>query len=290
MEKVDLRSLIVSNQISKSDSSNVFLLRDGSILKIFSQLSQLMYTMAGISLEGKIITAKKIVNVPEIVVPKSAVYDGKRFVGYITDYIEGINFNDWDDNLSLDQRCDLLMYAEIYKKIEDIVKRGNAKKIIFPDLLTCDNIIFTADGSVRFIDYDGLQIGNYNSVAISTTLGDESEYMNPKYCSSPLHFTQNLDKASLIYFYFISALGIGLFNVGKLDPRTGKPITLDDVFEVINLDDDDIKHKVWKCFQKNCINSFLGDDVFRIAEKYTMACMPIEVGGQLQFLKRLKRK
>ena len=69
-----------------------------------------------------------------------------------------------------------------------------------------------------------------------------------------------------------------------------RPFTIDDIFNIIGLDDDDIKHKVWQCFQKECPNSFLGDDVYKIADKYNMTCRPIMVNGKEQFIKRLERK
>ena len=56
----------------------------------------------------------------------------------------------------------------------------------------------------------------------------------------------------------------------------GKSVTIfwrsgfDTIFEAINLDDQDVCHKVWKLFQENEENEFLRDDVFRIAEKYDM--------------------
>lgn len=39
---------------------------------------------------------------------------------------------------------------------------------------------------------------------------------------------------------------------------------------MINLDDPDICHKVWKLFQEKEDNEFLRDDVFKIAEKYNV--------------------
>ena len=290
MEKVDYNSLYIKSKIGESETSNVYMLSDGSVLKIFSDISKLMYLMAGISLEQKIITATPIQNVEEILIPSKAVYNNDTFSGYISEYVEGKSFNEWEDELTLEQRTDLYMYGQMHSLVEGIVKRANGKKIIMPDLLTCDNIIITNDGKIRIIDYDGLQIGKYKAVSMSTALGDPDMYNIPKYMRSLLDFTHNLDKKSLIFLYFLTVFNINLLYVGQKHPATGRIITLDDIFNSLGLDDDDFKQKVWKVFQKECPNSFLGEDVFRLAEKYNMSVRKIEIAGQTQYIKKLVRK
>lgn len=290
MEKVQLNSLKTVKLISNREASFVYLLSDGSVLKIFSSITNLYYKEFGFDLEGKILNSKQIDNVPEIVIPNSAVYRGSEFIGYTTKYIDGINYGQWDARLSMDERCNLLMYANVYSKIEDIIKRANEKNIVFPDLLTVENIIFTKDNEIKFIDYDGLQIDEYNGISISKALGEQKLHFIPKYERGRLHFTNNLDMKSLIFLYFITTFNISLFNIGKINRETLKPITVDDIFEMIGLDDDDIKHKVWLCFKDECPNVFLGDDVFKIAENYNMTCYPYNYGGKTKYIKRLERK
>lgn len=289
MKKISFYDLEIDKLISQSESSQVYRLQDGSVLKIFSELNKLYNSIVGINLEEKIISAEKIENVPEIIIPSAGVYSGSSFIGYTNEYVQGINYGQWDDELTLKQRTDLGMYAKMHSNLEDIVRRANGKKIIMPDLLTCDNIIITNNGKLKIIDYDGLQIGKFRSVSMSTSLGNQGQYEIPKYKQDKL-FTHNLDKKSLILLYFLQAFNINLENIGRIDPKTGKPITLDDIFELICLDDDDVKQKVWKCYQKDCPNEFLGDDVFKIAEKYDMVVYPILYNNQQQFIKRLYRK
>ena len=45
---------------------------------------------------------------------------------------------------------------------------------------------------------------------------------------------------------------------------------LDLIERQTNLNDPDIMHKIWKLFQEKEENEYLGDDVFRIAEKYNL--------------------
>ena len=217
MEKVQLNSLKTVKLISNREASFVYLLSDGSVLKIFSSITNLYYKEFGFDLEGKILNSKPIDNVPEIVIPNSAVYRGSEFIGYTTKYIDGINYGEWDARLSMDERCDLTMYANVYSKIEDIVKRANEKNIVFPDLLTVENMIFTKDNEIKFIDYDGLQIDDYNGISISKALGEPKIHFIPKYERGRLHFTNNLDIKSLVFLYFITAFNISLANIGKIN-------------------------------------------------------------------------
>ena len=142
-------------------------------------------------------------------------------------------------------------------------------------------------GNVQFIDYDGLQIGGHRALSISTSLGDPTKLINTKYGTSDLFFTKELDKKSSIILYFLTAFNVNLNTVGIINPDTGTPITLDDVFEIIKLDDPDVCHKVWKTFQDDQQNEFLGDDVFRLADKYDVKILAV-VGDQ--YVKELVKK
>lgn len=57
---------------------------------------------------------------------------------------------------------------------------------------------------------------------------------------------------------------------------------------MINLDDPDICHKVWKLFQEKEENEFLRDDVFKIAEKYNTEIIAQRNDGV--YIKRLVKK
>lgn len=47
-------------------------------------------------------------------------------------------------------------------------------------------------------------------------------------------------------------------------------VTLDEIFSIINLNDSDIQQKVWKLFQPEIANEFLGNDLYKLAEKYKL--------------------
>lgn len=286
MEKVILRDLHIKEQIHSGDTSTVYELSDGKILKIFTPLSLFLYDRWGIKIEKKIVSARPIVNVPEIIVPESAVYSNGSFCGYISKKADGIDYNEYDNRLSLADRSNLKLYADDHAKLESIVKRGNEAGIVFPDLCTCDNIFVDKDRNMSLIDYDGLQVGNFMMPILSTSLGEQDQYHSSKYYRNGL-FTPELDKKSLIILYFLTAFNVNLNMVGTVNTATNYEVTLDFVFESIGLDDYDIQDKVWKCLQSKYQNEFLGDDVYHIANYYDMITVPI---SNNQCIKRLIRK
>ena len=277
MEKIDFKRLNIETVLGDNDFNSVFLLSDGSVLKLFKH----DILIQSLRLEQKILTSKPIFNVPEIVVPNRAVYLSDKFVGYTMDRVDGIDYNTRDNRYSLSDRADLNMYATIYSKLEDVVKRANKEGMIFPDLCTCDNIFIDKNGNYKLIDYDGIQIGNFITPFLSTSLGDDLQYEIPKYSKKTHLFTSELDKKSLIILYFLST-----FNVNLETININKNITLDYIFNCINLKDDDIKHKVWKCYQPNLANEFLGDSVFKLAEEKDMLIKPCGPA----YIKRLVKK
>ena len=146
------------------------------------------------------------------------------------------------------------------------------KDIVFPDLCTTENI-FVNGNKVSFIDYDGLQIGSHISSSISSLLGDQKKILIPKYydANSQL-FKANLDKKSLIILYFITVFNIDLSH--SIDLNNVNDSDFLQLFETLNLEDQDIQEKIWKAFQPTGNNDFLGDDVFKIAEKYKLTNSP----------------
>lgn len=256
-------------KISVSDTSDVYRLGNGSVLKLFQPEVIMLSKLVGVDIEGKILAAKPIKSSPEILVPTSAIYDDSRnFIGYTMPMAKGVDYNKIEENLTYSQREDLGRYGRIHNKLESIIKKN--QNIVFPDFCTCDNIFIDDKENIKFIDYDGLQVDKFKSLSTSTSLGDFNSYNNSKYIDNSGLFTKELDKKSLIILYFLSAFNINLNRVGSRIPGTSVDVTLDMVFEYINLDDPDICHKVWKLFNDKENNEYLGDDVFNLADKYEM--------------------
>ena len=289
MKIVDIKNINLNQmkKLSVSENASTYKLGNGSILKIFNPYIFSVAKLVDIDIERKILDAKPIKSTPEILVPSKAVYSGSEFVGYTMPMAKGVDYNVVEQNLTYDQRIDLERYARIHKKLESIIKRN--PDIVFPDFCTCDNIFIDDNENIKLIDYDGLQVGKHKSFSTSTSLGNIENYCNDKYMKELGFFTKELDKKSLIILYFLSAFNIDLNKVGTKWPGTEYYITLDTIFSVLNLDDDDFCHKVWKLFNDSESNEYLGDDVFRIAENYNMNVDRNIHNGNI-YLKKLVRK
>lgn len=276
--------------ISKTEKSCVYLDGKGNVIKIFNPLLLGFLKECGEDKEKKILLAKNLDNVKEILIPDAALYNYKGdFLGYRMPEAKGIDYNTFDISRSYNAVRDLHAFSEQYLKMEDVVKRAHKENIIMPDFCTFDNLYIDEDGNLQFVDYDGLQIGDLVASSMSTTLGSDDLYMNPKYFDDKKHlFTENLDIKSLIYSYFLHCFNIRLDRVGMQIPGTKKTITLDYIFYYINLYDNDFQHKVWKCLQDTGDNEYIGEDTIRIANNYTMEATKIEDTNM--YFKKLIRK
>lgn len=269
MEKITFSELS-NNGLTKifgGTKSTIFKTKTGEIFKSFSSSYLNFLSSGGIDLEKNVLDASPIDGGNDIVIPNKAVYLDNSFLGYTANYIDGDNLDTFIKRLSVGQKCDLNGFASLYQDVEKVVR--DSKNVVFPDLCTLSNLMVTKDGLIKFIDYDGLQIGEKKTACISTMLGAHEQYFNAKYLVGDL-YTKELDKKSLIMFYFIVTFNVDLNYVGKINDFTGNVITLDDIFRQIRLEDDDIKHKVWKCFQSDIQNDYLGEDVLRVAQEYDM--------------------
>lgn len=267
LQENDLKGSI---KIATTEKSTIYQLKNGRIFKQYNPYVIEDQKLFDVDIESKILSAQPLKQSPEIIVPEMAVYTPNgQFCGYIMQRANGIDLNTYDDCLTTKQRSDLKKYAEIHYKLESVLRRN--PDIVFPDFCTCDNIFIDSKGNIQFIDYDGLQIGSHKSYSVSTSLGSFYDIVrNPKYFTKDKFFTKELDKKSSIILFYLSVFNVNLNNVGIINPMNGKPVTLDDIFECINLDDPDICHKTWKIFNDNQPNEYLGKDMFNLEEKYNM--------------------
>ena len=91
-----------------SNENALFQTESGDILKILSpSYLSTFYLFTGQSMEDKILNAKEISNVPEIIVPKGAAYIGNNFVGYFMDCANGKSFVDYNKSLPITEQEDL---------------------------------------------------------------------------------------------------------------------------------------------------------------------------------------
>ena len=271
--------------LSGSSKSLLFEMPDGQVLKMFNPSYLALTKKMGFQIEEQLLSAKEVPNT-DILVPSSVCYLEGDFIGYTMPKAKGQTFYDYGLSLSLEDRANLYQYADIFSKIEHTVQ--NADNIVFPDLCSCKNMIIDEEHNMQFIDYDGLQVGNFPPTSISSLLGPiDCIQMNPKYFQNG-SYTKELDKKSLIYLYFSFVFNVGLQHVG-MNVGSNRILTLDDVFSALFIDDSELYDKVFRVFDDSSSNEYLGDTVFRIADEYSLLVdsVPIKQGC---YEKRLVRK
>ncbi|MDE5889078.1 MAG: hypothetical protein K2H20_03565 [Bacilli bacterium] len=288
MLRENINDVNVVGTLKNCEYSRILRLDDGRLAKIISPFVFMLYMGVGASLESKIMDADSITGMDELYKPTSALYSHGVFTGYTMLENKGINFNEHDKRLTMRERSDLYRYANIHSQLEKIVKKGHkqGKKLVFPDIATCDNIYIDEKGNVSLIDYDGIQVGNNIAVSYSTNLGPDYKYEVPKYKHGHL-YTEELDKTSLMILFFLDAFNVDLKVIGQRNPNTGKIITVKDFFDIMEFHDERLMKKVEKVLSSTEDGEFLEEDAFRIADEYRMTVYPV---GEDYYIKRLIRK
>lgn len=268
--KLNLKEFLDKNKgykiLKRCKDTMIIQIPNGNLVKILDDELLTIISNTGYNLETRLNEADKLRGFEQFPWPKVMFEDKGIVKAYEMSYIPGVDFTDYYENI-----FDLMSYANIHSQIEANIKKGNDMGIVFPDLCTTENIRITEDNKVFFIDYDGLQIKHMPAVGFSDFLGTPEDVLNGKYYDykSDL-FTTELDVKSAIFLYFVDVFGINLSTVNKVNPVNGEIITLDDIFSIINLDDASIQQKVWRIFQSSVPNEFLGDDLYKMAEKYEL--------------------
>lgn len=269
MPRLNLEEFLKENReyriLKRCKDTTIIQLSNGELLKILDDELLEMLSDTGFGLEERLNEVQNLSNF-NFALPTRILESNGIVNSYTMPYIPGVDFTDYYENI-----FDLMSYAKIHSQIENNIKEGNKLGIVFPDLCTTENIRITDDGKVVFIDYDGLQIKEMPAVGYSDFLGTPEEVLNSKYYDFETGlFTKEIDIKSAIFLYFVDVFGINLASVNRINPYTGKIVTLDEIFSIINLQDVDIKQKVWKLYQISIPNEFLGDDIYKLAERYKL--------------------
>ena len=255
--KLTMESLSGSILLSSDFDGNLYRLSDGSILKLFNAVYLGSYKRQNINLKEKMLQTETISH-PRIIVPDKMCCMDNYVAGYIRRDVSGRSFTDVFSNESDSDKVNLYRYALIHHNLESVVEE--CSDIVFPCLCDGTGIYLEQDFKPYFVNFEELQHGTFRVGRVSKRLCLR-DFNSSKYLSDGL-FTKNLDKMSSIYLYFLNTFNVDL---SKTDSTS-----VGEVFNRLGLKDDDICHKVWSLFDKDSDNDFLGDDVFRIAEKYDM--------------------
>lgn len=293
MIKEQIRDLKKVAKVYDGEGSSIWRLDDGRLYKEAKPILHSMCAATGVNYERKLLSTNAA-TVREILNPITVTYDGRFCTGFTMDEIIGPNLNTYDDNYTLEQRADLYAYADLFSKIENGVRKANKVGVVMPDLCTCDNIIVCEDGTVRFIDFDGMQFGkNDRSIAFSTSLKNMKQYLlSKKFTDGPCHFTKELDITSLTILMFLVVFNIDLNKVGMFHPYLGRGIRLEDMFEQLGLDEPELLRKVKANLSLTERGTYIGDELRKIADKYTMTAIevPKHLKSDGSYIKSLSRK
>ncbi|MCX4365713.1 MAG: hypothetical protein OSJ70_08085 [Bacilli bacterium] len=270
LPKENLEEFLKKNKgykvLKRLEDTTIIKLPNGELLKVLDKELLLTIKDTGYDLERRLDEADSFTSFKNFSIPTRKLEHNGRISAYTMPNFPGINFTDYYVDI-----FNLKKYAKTHAQIEENIKKGNELGLVFPDLCTTENIIIMEDGKVYFIDYDGIQIKDMPAVGYSTFLGSPDSVLTPKYYNEKKGlFTKELDIKSAIFLYFVDVFGVNLSVANTINPYTGKKVTLDYIFSMINLQAPSIQHKVWKLFQEQEKNEFLGDDMYILAEKYNL--------------------
>ena len=212
---------ILENATLISDGSNymrTYNLNNGYVLKVLKQPEEIdevfrfEYGDFIKSTYKKIKNAKHIKN-PSIVLPKYLYMRKDYFYAYASPYIPYKSLYQ-----CLESYKDFDFLTAVYDKLSLRVKELNKEDINLPDLATSSNILLNPKTlDIKFIDYDGIQVGKCESLCISSLVTcpiiADRKYINDR----NLLITDNFDKASLLYLYINSTTHSNVFDFEPSD-------------------------------------------------------------------------
>lgn len=281
MLKENVADLNIIKCLHRGENSFVYLLDDGRVLKMIHPNILYRYLDDNCDFEGKLLAGERLTPYKEFIFPISVVYEDSFISGYTMEYVDCINFTQYDDTLTEKEKLDLHLYQKNYEKLEKIVKVGNELGLVFPDMCTTDNIYVSQNGDFKFGDYDGFQIDDYETISISSDLGNFRHFYFPKFFRNGL-FTNELDKYSLMVLYFLDT-----FYVRINGSNFCESITLRDTIRTIGLEDERIIRMIDDTLSKNKKGVYVGEIAREFALNYNLV-MTTDLGGNT--FRRLVKK
>lgn len=296
-----------SERLKQNKFTQVIALKNGDFFKNFSDYWLARSKREFSDIETRLTQSTLLNSDEDLCKPLGMVYfedwDIKSFLGYVMSRAKGISLDDYMLGSMVDADARLAIYNKIQVNLNDIIKKYD--NMVFPDLCAENNIFIEPDSlKLQLIDCDGFQIDKYSSGMISEMVAeDKPAWKNSKYLvkgNSSL-YTKELDKRSLVLLYFFYVFNVDLFitqsYVNRYDEFISAKLSLDELFSLINLQDDNIKHIVWLIFQmdKKKPNLYLEEYLLcKLSEEYTLEAFRSRYGniinGSSGFCRRLVPK
>ncbi len=213
-----------------------------------------------------------------LVLPKTVYMDHDDVVGYTVPFVNMASFEDF-----LRDCNDLDFITDSFVLLSQAVKDMNREGIIFPDLGNASNIFYDPyKRIIKFIDFDGLQVGNCDSFNVSLIMSD---YDNPvfdqkKYFDrNTVLYSSNFDKATLLtlFLYYTTGTILTRFNSSDFLRVNGeysiKRDALDYYLLSTGLLDSPLEEDINLVYDNNKNNNYLETGIKRLRKTHRL-CSP----------------
>jgi len=202
----------------KNPYTEVYKLTDGRIFKYLKPPAQndyfyqRNYACHYNTFCGKLKKRDGLTDVEELVLPEEVLVSEKGIVrGYYTPTKTEKNIS----QLLKDKR-NIELITNYFEDLCDAIENLHKKNIVVPDLITEENVLYDPENrKILFIDYDGMQVGNNPTNAISNKLCYRTNQVlrTQKYRTNTGLYTEELDNLSLVTGYFYHITGINLSSI-----------------------------------------------------------------------------
>lgn len=233
-DSVDYKSLKLVKKIASGKSGNIYLTKDGKILKMFTSNS-----FTYVKDREETLKFIKNIDVKEVVKPKNLVYYDGVFVGYIMDYLpDGQPLWSKSKEYSFEQKLEKI------KVIEKVMRDLHKKHIYICDL-DPNNIFFDKEGNVKLIGCDSFVVKD-NVINLEV----DSKYQDP--------INKIVSEKTDLYAFAITCLQ--LFIEETIDNNA----TFSDIEKIYNKN----KNKLPVSFQNYYDNLFKSKERYYLTDAY----------------------
>lgn len=274
-----LRGMVPKYQTSHS---NIYDLYNGNLLKIFTNVSGNYRSMA----LKKIGLASKYREITEIAIPVDICVTEFGVNGYVYPAKKGIDFSQYCRELhEQGGSISLSEITEYIAKLEAIMKKGHEMGVCFPDLLSKNNVLYDRnpeDSSIHvsLIDYDGLQLKEIPSGAISQALLNWIPQLKGynKYLPEVNQITEELDKFQLALRYLSYCTNVNLFH------KLSNPLMIDMLLEYSGIDNTSFAKCIELLKKADVKNEYITESILELDHDYRLS--PYEEGEPRVFIKK----
>jgi hypothetical protein len=160
---------------------------------------------------NKLKQSEELADVKSLVLPSEVSTDER---GYVKGYFMPLKRE--KNILQLLADCDdVQLLTNYFEDLCDAIDELHKVGIVVPDLITEENVLYDpVERKILFLDYDGMQVGNSKTNAISGKLcyKNNSVLRTSKYSNYGL-YTEELDNMSLATGYLFQLTGINLSSI-----------------------------------------------------------------------------